>query len=941
MERTVVLMIIDLTHNKILEYTLSESFISSVHSDLVPKLESVFGDTMLAIQMYEDYLSDNFESEGYRYYPLSVLTDGEVITCWIKWNVSDKALFEGGNPYAFIGDHIEFTLADEVPAAFVNALAGRGRFFESGYVKVNVSFAQKDVTMLCGKYSQTFVDEMARQLTEKIESATGVKGLSESSIELDLFFAPDTYMEHTSDNITYRRLLMSAKGCAPRDFWIRWIRKNSSVAYGVNDNVSSDDIIFEIGENVSQKIREKEYRFLVYQNSDKYRNAMGRKNITEWRELIKRAIKKGELVKSVDGNAVEDHAAEVSDKLAEILEKCGVSVPVVTVDAADEGADQASEALRNAVMNVTASENAISAEDTEAEENTAYAEDTEADMESNDDTELAEDAHTASEEPDMDADNGEQENVPATEVFADFDFGKEYPQVQFDISDTEEDDADTAEEDNSFVFEIPKAVSAADEPEVFEVPRVEADTSDAKGESEDIIALMVEIERLEAQLAAEKENSAKLAEEKELANTRLDVAISANADVAEKSKILAQQLDEARDELAKAREAKAIADENIASLNEELVREKNENEGLRTEMAELKEKLAAAILENRKTEEKYRAQLELEEKERIRDKLLFAEAARQAKEESERLAREKAEAEARAEEERRAFEREKLEKEEAARIEAERAAEVARIEAEIAKAKERREDALQRAKEIRQRMEEAARRSADEKYGVIRTVAETAEAEPVADEKLPTETAEPVVIDEEPAIDFISDTEPVIDEDSACAEPETNGAEDVIDGVTDSNTVAEEPEVEEEPVMAAEIEDAPLAEEPAPVVAKADPVVADNAVSTDVKAAPVAQEPVIKKVEAPKYNYTSKIVRMLFRNAVDEGITAKIRELIAAAIKIKKKERVYIKMRASVPDSTTVVLDILQIPEEEIQLLVDIIHYLGNSNIGIYKVILE
>ena len=70
---------------------------------------------------------------------------------------------------------------------------------------------------------------------------------------------------------------------------------------------------------------------------------MGRKNITEWRELIKRAIKKGELVKSVDGNAVEDHAAEVSDKLAEILEKCGVSVPVVTVDVADEGADQASE----------------------------------------------------------------------------------------------------------------------------------------------------------------------------------------------------------------------------------------------------------------------------------------------------------------------------------------------------------------------------------------------------------------------------------------------------------------------------------------------------------------------------------------------------------------------------------------------------------------------
>ena len=80
---------------------------------------------------------------------------------------------------------------------------------------------------------------------------------------------------------------------------------------------------------------------------------------------------------------------------------------------------------------------------------------------------------------------------------------------------------------------------------------------------------------------------------------------------------------------------------------------------------------------------------------------------------------------------------------------------------------------------------------------------------------------------------------------------------------------------------------------------------------------------------------------MLFRNPIDESITAKLRDLIATAIKIAGKERVYIKMRASIPDTTTVILDILQIPEQEMKLLVDIIHYLGNSNLGIYKVILE
>ena len=906
-------MIIDLTHNKILEYTLSESFIASVHSDLVPKLESVFGDTMQAIQMYEDYLSDNFENEGYRYYPLSVKADGSVITCWIKWDVSDKSLFDGGNPYAFIGDRIEFTLADEVPAAFVNALSGRGRFFESGYVKVNVSFAQKDVTMLCGKYSQTFVDEMARQLTEKIESATGVSGLAESSIELDLFFAPDTYMEHTSDNITYRRLLMSAKGCAPRDFWIRWIRKNSSVAYGVNDNVSSDDIIFEIGENVSQKIREKEYRFLVYQNSDKYRNAMGRKNITEWRELIKRAIKKGELVKNVDDNAVEDHAAEVSDKLAEILEKCGVSVPVVTVDALDDGADQASEALRNVVMNMSAPEEAEPTEDTEPEATVENTEDAEPEA-------VAEEPVDA--EPEADAAFEALEKAPTVQTFADFDFGKEYPQVQFDISET--DDGDDTEEDNSFVFEIPKTATVMEEPEVFEVPRVEADTSDAKGESEDIIALMVEIERLEAQLKAEKEHSLKLEEEKTIANERLDVAISANAEAAAQGKLIMDELESVKRELSEACAAKDALGEELMSVKNELLQAKGENESLSAVVADLKAKLEASIEENRRTEEKYRAQLELEEKERIRDKLLFAEAARQAKEESERIAREKAEAEARAEEERKALERERLEREEAARIEAERAAEAARIEAEIAKAKERREDALQRAKEIRERMEEAARRSANEKYGITQKAVEATEEEPAVAEELP-EAVEPEAVAEEPAMDFISDAEEPMLDVECDGEDNAEEAPDTVAEDADCDDSAQEPEAAEEPAPIAEVEAEPTAAEPV----------------AEEPAAPVVEEPAVKKVEAPKYNYTSKIVRMLFRNAVDDGITAKIRELIAAAIKIKKKERVYIKMRASVPDSTTVVLDILQIPEEEIQLLVDIIHYLGNSNIGIYKVILE
>jgi ATP phosphoribosyltransferase regulatory subunit len=102
--------------------------------------------------------------------------------------------------------------------------------------------------------------------------------------------------------------------------------------------VDKNSIVFEIGEDVSHKTREKEYRFLVYGNSDKYRVAMGRKSITEWRELIKRSLKRGELVKSLGSLEEDTHVNEVSDKLSEILEKCGVTVPALNKTVTEENA---------------------------------------------------------------------------------------------------------------------------------------------------------------------------------------------------------------------------------------------------------------------------------------------------------------------------------------------------------------------------------------------------------------------------------------------------------------------------------------------------------------------------------------------------------------------------------------------------------------------------
>ena len=177
------------------------------------------------------------------------------------------------------------------------------------------------------KYSRTFAEIMVKQLTVEIERACSVRGLEKSNIELKLVFLPDTFMEHSSENVTYRRLLITDKGCSDKDLWIKWTRLNSAVAYSAFDTPSEDDILFELGEDVPQKIREREYRFLVRTDTDRYHSAMGRKNITEWRDLIKRAVRRGDIEKVVNEVEIADHSDKVHDKLSSLLSGLGISVP--------------------------------------------------------------------------------------------------------------------------------------------------------------------------------------------------------------------------------------------------------------------------------------------------------------------------------------------------------------------------------------------------------------------------------------------------------------------------------------------------------------------------------------------------------------------------------------------------------------------------------------
>ena len=295
-------MRIELLHNRIIADCITQRFTLCFEEDLVPVLEGIYP-SLDGVLMYEDHLADKLMKDGEWYYPLTVFVDGVPEICWIKWRVDEG--FKNGCPYSFNGnDRVEFSIVEELPMGFEEATLGRAISYPEGCIRVRVVGVKKDPTFLVGRYSQTFVDELARQISDELTRTLSVETVAGGTLELQIVFAQDTYMEHTSENVTYRRLLLTDKGCQPRDFWVKWTRLDSFVGYTMRDEISPDLIRFELGEDVPQKIREREYRFLCRSNPDKYQSAMGKKTVTEWRELIKRSIKRGDLVK-VEGPSIE------------------------------------------------------------------------------------------------------------------------------------------------------------------------------------------------------------------------------------------------------------------------------------------------------------------------------------------------------------------------------------------------------------------------------------------------------------------------------------------------------------------------------------------------------------------------------------------------------------------------------------------------------------
>ena len=810
--RRIFQMIIDLLHNQIVSNTITDGFKRSVEANLVPALAEIYGDSMLGVQMYEDHLADDFLLDGVFYYPMTVVLEEKQVTHWVSWPVNADS-FTDLIPYAYSGnEEIIFNLSPAVPAFVSTTIIGRSIYCEGGLIKINVHSTSPSPTFLAGKYSQTFIDEMARQLTAQISEKMSVEGLSESGLALELEFAPVTFMEHNSENVTYRRLLLTDGASAPRDFWVKWINHRKDTPYTVSDHPVSDEIEFLIGEGVPQKIREREYRHLVRTNDDKYQKSIGKRNITEWRELIKRAVKRGRLTQVIRPAHIDEDVVLVNAALASVAGLSSADVVSASVDYEND--------LRNQDIA----------------------------------NELAKAAGIA---VDQYIDDPDEE---VSRVEDDYDLNKELMELIAHNKEALGSHAEEAEEDAEDIeyeqLEIEEVIE--------EEPEIEEETEEEELEVE--LVELPEEELDEEDFDEEDFDEEDFDEEDELDEEDFDEEDLEEEELEELLKSIEEEQEEDLDEEL---EVENLEDEPEEEIELELVEEEEEIEEIEENTAKVSENVVDSGDDSDEliaSLEKFKSDISTQIKKTIDSRIKF---------EYEKRARSSAEAEIaelRRKQEQLIIENRRLEAqakkeyEERRRISEQRKLENDRLRAEIAaKAKA---EAIEK-----ERLVESARSAIEEKHRL--------ERERLAEERRRIED------------------ERRLAEDRAKAEAEAR--------------VQAERALEAERIRAAQAAAAhnQPAEQEAPVDKYAD------------------------------YTYIAKNVKLLFRHVVDYNVTVEIQKILVKTLEANDKSDLHIRVRATVPDNNSVLLEFVEFPEQEMDLLCEIIKALGNSGIGIAKAVLE
>lgn len=904
-------MKIDLLHNKIVAECSTESFRAQLGAAINSHFCEKYGSEILGVQMYEDHLSSRFYDGKTFYYPLSVKTEQGVFAEWVCWTVK-RGAFENDNPFKHTGkSHIDFIFPDFVPSEFTDRHTAR--YFDGAGAKLRIETPAPDYSVLSGRYSQCFVDMLSEKLPKIVEEAASVKGIAESGIEFAVVFAPETYMEHTSENVTYRRILLCDSGSAPRDLWIKWTRLDGEGAYSIADTPDEENIAFEIGEDVPQKIKEKEYRFLSGAGKDKYHSAMGRKHITEWREVIKRAVKKGELSKvevaACNGASfvkIKPEKAPVAEVFgkSEIEEKPELNA-AEEVSANEARADENDELDAILMQAKAIADGAFLGKEKEEEERFAYAANesaafarsatsaaviTEDSFKPEEDEELAkamEMARLALDSMDT-ADNAENEDG----IF-----------VEDEIS-AEGEDGILIEDEVTAEDELSIAEAKADEEPVIEEAEGDAENGGADAELEDDADEDRELEEM-TRMALE---ALALARRQSEQDTFADQITDASEDEpSEEEDELADEeenfeIEELVDE-EESLEIEELADEAEAYDGEEELSEDEEADFADEETdgeAELigeDEAAPSVIVPMDPTEEEY---IEVEDDE------LYAEAladARALEPDGELSADEKT-----------------PDAPESAFADSTSAPDIVKIREEI-EAKVRLEyesQARRRAEEEAERLRREGEMLRKENERLLELARQSEAAKQLAEENHKNEK-EQLKAQIEAGLRREAKERERLAEAARLATMEQQRAE--LEMIRAEQQRAEDEKARREAEARAEEER--LAEE------------------KRIREQKARREAEAKAAQIKNYTFTTKVVSLIFRKSVDPNLISRIEATIKATLEYLGKQSVPMKIKATIPNSNMVRLEFREFPEQEMELLGSIVKIMGNNNLGIAKAIIE
>ena len=725
-----------------------------------------------------------------------------------------------------------------------------------GMVKIRIEAVGGDLDRVACRYPVSFMDEMARQLTSAIEAATGTKGIADSSVQLVLTFATTTFMEHISGNVTYRRLMLVDAVSAPRDFWIKWTRLDNCDE-GYNEN----NILFELGEDVEQKIRQREYRYLLQSGGEKYHNSMGRKKVTEWREVIKRAAKRGEISFVEQDFDLAPETLELEERIADLLGKRIVAraeekkeeIPYIRPE--DDDFARAMAKARMVVEGTT--------EEPEIE------------------VEIAEEI---AEEPEIEVEIAEET--------------EEEPKIEIDIIEEEMDEADQMHKEEPVEFE-----AEDDGDESFDELIIEAAEDEEAEEADDELELDIFLDEAEeAELRAEVEKIDIFAdEEPDNESELIDEWLTENRDPAVLT--LDEVDDGASDEemqdepLLVGEVAPQVTERSLSPADAGALPEGEplQNDEPEFEIEIVEEEPEALKIEEEPTEEPVEAEPApvREQGESIADRVADIRAELETKIRLEYESRARIKAEEELVVLRRELQRVKSESESII-SDLVKENERLRVEYEHLLEETERDNLLREAEAARRRVEEEQLRRQIE----MQLRREASERERLAE-------AARLAIEEQRRLE------------------------------AENARIAREREEEER----LEAERARQLEEQKAIEAARQEEL--ERIRKEEAAKRARAKAAMPTVGDGKYSSTNKTVKFLFRRSVDPNITTRIQEIIKATVDYYGKDNVYLKIKATVTDSQTVILEFINIPIEEMELLGNIIKIIGNSGLGVAKAIVE